>query len=87
MIDPGTGRIAYAVLSFGGFMGIGDKLFAIPWTALRLRAEERAFVIDMDRNRLQQAPAFQQDEWPDFADEHWGKQIQSFYDGQLRYSY
>jgi sporulation protein YlmC with PRC-barrel domain len=43
MLDVDTGRISYAVLSFGGFLGMGDKLFAIPWNALRLNTEEKCF--------------------------------------------
>jgi len=49
MVDVSSGRIAYAVLSFGGFLGIGDKLFAIPWKSLELNTAEREFILDVDR--------------------------------------
>lgn len=81
MIDVANGRVAYAVLSFGGFLGMGDKLFAIPWSALELDRENHAFVLDVDADRLEQAQGFDKDAWPDFTEEdfhtrtyrHWGQ--------------
>jgi sporulation protein YlmC with PRC-barrel domain len=67
MIDLETGGVAYAVLSFGGFLGVGDKLFAIPWRALRMDAERRCFVLDIDREMLEQAPGFDKEHWPDLG--------------------
>src|ERR1035438_2520578 len=49
MINTPTGRVAYAVLSFGGFLGMGDKLFAIPWSRLSLDENRKVFVLDVDR--------------------------------------
>ena len=74
-IDASTGSIAYAVLCFGGLLGFGGKLFAIPWYLLRLNAEDRVLVLDADRTMLETAPAFEQEDWPDFADESWGRAI------------
>ena len=68
MIDVTTGRVAYAVLSFGGFLGLGDKLFAIPWQALRLVTDEHRFVLDVDRSVLDHAPGFDKRNWPDMSD-------------------
>jgi sporulation protein YlmC with PRC-barrel domain len=48
MIDVPSGRVAYAVLSSGGFLGIGDKLFAIPWRALTLDADNKCFILNID---------------------------------------
>jgi sporulation protein YlmC with PRC-barrel domain len=79
MIDVSTGRVAYAVLSFGGFLGIGNKLFAIPWEALKLDEENHEFVLDMDRNRLENAPGFDKDNWPDMADRDFGSNIYNYY--------
>lgn len=79
MIDTITGRVAYAVLSFGGFLGIGDKLFAIPWDQLSLDEDNKRFVFDIDRERLQQAPGFDKDNWPDMTDPTWGSHIYSYY--------
>ncbi len=64
MIDLGNGRIAYAVLSFGGFLGMGDKLFAIPWQALTLRLHEHAFLLDIPKDVLERAEGFEKDRWP-----------------------
>ncbi len=79
MIDPGTGQLAYAVLSFGGELGLGDKLYAIPWNLLRLNTEDRVLVLACDSAWLQGAPAFQQDDWPDFGDERWEREIHDYY--------
>jgi sporulation protein YlmC with PRC-barrel domain len=68
MIDIEGGRIAYAVLSFGGFLGLGDKLFAIPWQALRLVTDEHRFVLDVDKSVLEHAPGFDKRNWPDMSD-------------------
>jgi sporulation protein YlmC with PRC-barrel domain len=68
VLDPESGRIAYAVLSFGGFLGIGDKLFAVPWTALRIDRGEHEFRLDADRGTLEKAPGFNRDNWPETAD-------------------
>lgn len=64
MIDLDNGHIVYAVLSFGGFMGIGDKLHAIPWEALAIDLDERRFVLNIDREDLENAPGFDKDDWP-----------------------
>src|SRR5579863_8144740 len=61
MIDLETGRIAYAVLSFGGFLGMGDKLFAIPWSALALDTVEKRFILNVDKELLKRAPGFDKD--------------------------
>ena len=68
MIDIHEGRIVYAVLSFGGFLGIGDKLFAVPWSALRVDTENQCFVLDVDKEVLEKVPGFDKDQWPDFPD-------------------
>ncbi len=79
MLDVPSGRVAYAVLSFGGFLGMGEKLFAVPWSALTLDTENKRFVLDADEDRLRDAPGFDKDHWPDMADESWVKQIHSYY--------
>ena len=79
MLDVPTGRIAYAVLASGGFLGLGDKLFAIPWRSLTLDPENKCFVLDIAKDRLQQAPGFDQDHWPSMADESWAQQVHTYY--------
>jgi sporulation protein YlmC with PRC-barrel domain len=67
VIDLEDGRIAYAVLSFGGFMGMGDKLFAIPWEALVPDPQNHTFILDVEKEVLKGAPGFDKDHWPDNA--------------------
>ena len=67
MMDIDKGRIAYAVLSFGGFLGFGDKLFAIPWRALTIDTANHAFILDVDKGVLEKAPGFDKENWPDNA--------------------
>ncbi len=64
MIDLDNGRVGYAVLSFGGLLGKGDKLFAIPWQALSLRLHEHAFMLDIPKDVLEKAEGFDKDNWP-----------------------
>ncbi len=79
MLDMRTGQVAYAVLSFGGFLGMGEKLFAVPWQALQLDTVNKRFVLNVDKNRLQNAPGFDPNAWPDMSDVGWSNQIHSFY--------
>lgn len=79
MVDMASGRVAYAVLSFGGVMGIGDKLFAIPWKALRLDTANKQFVLDVPKDRLKSAPGFDKSAWPKMADQRWANEVHTFY--------
>ncbi|MCD6034823.1 MAG: PRC-barrel [Rickettsiales bacterium] len=79
MIDPDTGRIEYAVLSFGGFLGLGDKLFAIPWQALELNIQEKHFVLNVKKECLEKAPGFDKEDWPDMADPQFRDKIYTHY--------
>ena len=79
MIDVPSGRVAYAVLARGGVMGVGAKLFAIPWDALTLDADRECFILDIDEERLANAPGFDKDHWPSMADRTWGSEVYSYY--------
>ena len=79
MIDTGTGRVAYAVLDVGGFLGVGNSLFAVPWSALEARTDEKCFVMDANKELLKAAEGFDQDHWPDFADQNWGARVHAHY--------
>jgi sporulation protein YlmC with PRC-barrel domain len=79
MLDTRTGQVAYAVLSFGGFLGMGEKLFAVPWQALHLDTVNKRFVLDVDKQRLQNAPGFDPDRWPDMSDVTWAEEVHAFY--------
>lgn len=85
VIDPQTGRVQYAVLSFGGFLGLGEKYFAVPWEALRREAGQKLgdterYVLNIDKERLKNAPGFDKNNWPNMADRSWAKTVYTFYD-------
>lgn len=79
MLDMNNGTVAYAVLSFGGFLGIADKLFAVPWKALKLDTANKRFILNVDKERLESAPGFDKDSWPDMADPNWQNTISAYY--------
>lgn len=79
MLDTQTGKIRYAVLSSGGFLGMGDRLFAVPWSAFKLDTENKRFILDVDVERLKAAPGFDKDEWPNTADAAWNSSVESYY--------
>jgi sporulation protein YlmC with PRC-barrel domain/hemerythrin superfamily protein len=67
MIDMQTGSVAYVVLSFGGFLGLGNKLFGVPLEAMKKKPDEHAFILNVDKERLENAPGFDKDHWPGTA--------------------
>ena len=71
MLDMESGRIVYAVLSYGGILGIGEKLFAVPWGALTLDTKNKRFILNVEKDKLENAPGFDRDNWPDVADPAW----------------
>jgi sporulation protein YlmC with PRC-barrel domain len=79
MIDAPSGRVAYAVLSFGGILGLGSKLFAVPWEALTLNRADHEFILNVDKNLLKNAPGFDKENWPDMADPTFTRLIHSYY--------
>lgn len=85
--DLNQAKIAYVVLGFGGFLGMGEKLFAVPWQALNLDQAEKEFVINVDKDRLRDAPGFDRDRWPDMADVRWTQTVHGFYGTQPDWVY
>lgn len=79
MLDTAHGKVAYAVLSFGGFLGMGDKLFAIPWQALSVDTDNHCLVLNVDKSVLEKAPGFDKDHWPQVSDPSWGSTIYKYY--------
>lgn len=71
MLDMESGKIAYAVLSFGGVLGVGEKLFAIPWSALTLDTESERFILNVGKSKFENAEGFDKDHWPGAADFTW----------------
>jgi len=88
VFDPNNGHIRYAVLSFGGFLGIGDKYFAIPMNHLSvdskgkkgiIGSEKYHFVLNVSKERLKNAPGFDSKDWPDFGNAAYGTSVDQFY--------
>ena len=79
MIDLSRGRVAYAILSFGGLFGVGGKFFILPWSALVFDGKRNEFILDIDREVLEKGPGFEKDQWPDMADPVFGSDIHRYY--------
>jgi len=69
VINPQDGDIQYAVLDFGGFAGIGDKYFAVPWEALQIDQDNKRLALDLHKKDLKDAPGFDKNNWPDFSEQ------------------
>ena len=79
MIDANDGRIVYAVLSFGGFLGMGNKLFAVPWPSLTFDMVRDEFVLNVDKDKLKSAPGFDRADWPNMSEPRWRNEIHRHY--------
>jgi sporulation protein YlmC with PRC-barrel domain len=87
VVDPNDGSVVYAVLEAGGFLGLGDKFFAIPWRAFQTVADDDKgeidkLILNVDKDRMQNAPGFDKDNWPNMADAEWGQTVHTYYDQQ-----
>ena len=80
MIDLTSGRVAYAVIDFGGFLGIGNKLFAVPLEALKQDKANKCFTLNTTKEALEKTHGFDQEHWPDFADRGWQTDLHQHYD-------
>jgi hypothetical protein len=79
MIHKSTGRVAYAILSFGGFLGIGDHYYPLPWEKLSYNTEIGGYIVDVDRDVLEGAPSYAGGEAASWNDEAWGRGIYTYY--------
>jgi len=79
VIEPEDGRVSFGIVSFGGFLGVGEKLFAVPLQAMKTSPEERAFVLNVDKEKLKNAPGFDKDHWPDLRDRAYNTTVYTFY--------
>ena len=79
MIDMEVKRIAYAVLSFGGFWGLGDKWVPVPWDALTFKPDEKVLILNIEKEKLQKAPNFEKTTLPELANREWGAVIHTYY--------
>ncbi len=80
VIDPEDGSVQYAVLEFGGFAGVGDKYFAVPWDALQLNQQQKKIALDVSKKDLKNAPGFDKNHWPDLSQEQQQIAIYEFYE-------
>jgi sporulation protein YlmC with PRC-barrel domain len=78
-IEKVSGRVVYAILSFGGLLGIGAKHFALPWEALHYGPDRDSYIVEIDPEVLRRAPGFDPDTPPDMSDRRWGAQIHEYY--------
>jgi hypothetical protein len=79
MIDKTSGKVAYAVMSFGGFLGIGDRYHPLPWSVLDYETSQGGYVVDLDRSKLKGAPTYGTSETPNWSDRGWGQQVHDYY--------
>jgi sporulation protein YlmC with PRC-barrel domain len=79
MLDVANGKVAYAVMSMGGVFSIGEKLYAVPWSALILDPKNKRFTMDIAKTRFDNAPGFNSDHWPNMADENWINELHTYY--------
>jgi PRC-barrel domain len=79
MVDKRSGQVEYAVMSFGGFLGIGDSYHPLPWKSLTYDTSQGGYVVDLDKNRLQGAPSYSSSEVPDWSDPSYGRRIDDYY--------
>lgn len=79
MIDKQSGNVAYAVMSFGGFLGIGDEYHPLPWQTLDYDTEKDGYVVDLDKETLEGAPRIKADEKVNWTDRTWGQSIYDYY--------
>jgi hypothetical protein len=79
MVDKRSGQVEYAVMSFGGFLGIGDSYHPLPWKTLKYDTSMGGYVVDLDKNRLQGAPSYASSEIPDWSDPRYSRRIDDYY--------
>ncbi len=82
MINLRTGRVEYAVVEYGSFLGIGGKLFAIPFEEFRVAPERRVFVLNRDKEYLRQSPGFDKGHWPDTNNHRYYGDVDNYWSGR-----
>jgi len=79
MLDMQTGHVAYVVMASGGVLKMGQKLFAVPWAALTLDTGHHRMLLNIDKDRIEAAPGFDKDHWPDMANQSWAAEVHTYY--------
>ena len=80
MIDKRSGKVAYAVMSFGGFLGIGEKYHPLPWAMLQYDPDQDGYRVSLSREQLERAPAYGRNETVNYTDDTWNRRVHSYYD-------
>jgi len=78
MIDKLSGQIRYAVLEFGGFLGLGTDRYPLPWNMLKYDTSRDGYVVPLDKAKLEQAPRYDESELPEYTPEY-GKRVNNYY--------
>ena len=79
VVDPGTGRIAYAVVELGGFLGIGERNFPVPWALIQAAPDNQGLILNVPKDRLTAAPQFTRSNRPDMSDRQWAMALHTYY--------
>lgn len=79
VLEKVSGRVVYVVLNSGSVLGMGGKLFAMPWSSIHYDPNKECFLLNLSKEELKRAPGFDKDHWPDMADQRWAKSITDFY--------
>jgi sporulation protein YlmC with PRC-barrel domain len=79
MLDKLSGKAEYAIMSFGGFLGIGDSYHPLPWQALTYDERQGGYVVNIDRSRLEGAPSYRASDTPLWNDPAYGRRIDDYY--------
>jgi len=79
MIDKYTGQVGYAVMSFGGFLGIGHRHHPLPWQVLDYDEQMGGYIVELDKKQLEGAPSYEADADPNWEDRDWGKKVHDYY--------
>lgn len=78
MIGKRSGRVEYTVMNFGGFLGMGERHFPVPWDALDYDTERGGYVVNIDKSRLKDAPSYERGSRPAY-DEEYGRSVYDYY--------
>jgi sporulation protein YlmC with PRC-barrel domain len=79
------GSLAYAAMASGGILGLGERLFAVPWSALIYDAGRECFVLNAQKESFEHAPGFDKDRWPTEAGAEWHEQVHRYYGAPLHW--
>jgi hypothetical protein len=79
MVNKRSGQVAYAVMSFGGFLGIGESYHPLPWSALTYDPSQGGYVVDVSKERLEGAPSYTSSDVPDWSDPAYGRRVSDYW--------